>query len=62
MREEVTEDMARYPAVQTPERPRGTPEQQIDRIYRYLWQLAEVLNNLIDTLNKEANTNGEDRN
>lgn len=62
MREEVTEAMARYPEVPTPERPRGTPEQQIERLYRYLWQMAETINNIINTLNKEDKSNGEDRN
>ena len=54
MREEETEDMARYPEVPMPERPRGTVEQKIERMYSYLWQLAEVLNNIISMLDKEA--------
>ena len=45
--------MARFPEAPMPERPRGTPEEQIRSLYRSLWQIAEVLNNIIDTLNKE---------
>lgn len=54
--------MARFPEVQMPERPRGTPQQQIESLYRSLWQLTETLNNIINTMNKEANTDGKDRN
>lgn len=53
--------MARYPEVPMPERPRGTTEQKIDRIYTNQWQLAELLNNIINILNKEASKNGENR-
>ena len=60
MQEEETEDMARYPVVQMPERPRGDVDEKIDRIYRYLWQLAETLSNMINTLEKEAKKDGED--
>lgn len=53
--------MARYPEVQMPERPRGATEEKIDKVYVYLWQLAEQLNNIINTLNKEATKSGENR-
>lgn len=53
--------MAKYQRVPMPERPRGTPEQEIERTYRYLWQLAEILNMIIDQLEKEAKSNGTDR-
>lgn len=53
--------MARIAEVRMPERPRGTTEQKIDMLYSYLWQLAEQLNNIINALNKEASSNGEDR-
>lgn len=59
--EEATEDMARIAEVRMPERPRGTTEQKIEMLYSYLWQLAEQLNNIINALNKEASSNGEDR-
>lgn len=52
MREEETEDMARFPDLQMPERPRGTPEQEINRLYSYLWQLAEALNNALSAIDK----------
>lgn len=44
--------MARYPDLPMPERPRGTPEQSIERLYSQLWQLVEALNNIIHDLNK----------
>lgn len=53
MRQEATEAMARYPAVPTPERPRGTVEEQIRSLYRSLWQIAETLETIVNTLNKE---------
>ncbi len=53
--------MARYPVVQTPERPRGTPEQKIDMLYRTLWQLVEELNNIINTMNREGTSNEPER-
>ena len=52
--------MARFPALPTPERPRGTAEEKIDRMYIYLWQLVEKLNILIDILNKEEKNNVRD--
>lgn len=45
--------MARYPEVRMPERPRGTPEEQIRTLYRYAWELAETINNIIGLLNRE---------
>lgn len=53
------EAMARYPEVPMPERPRGTPEQQINTLYTALWRLTEQLNSIINTLNKEAKNNGK---
>jgi hypothetical protein len=35
-----------------PERPRGTPEQEITRLHSYLWQLAEALNNALSLIDK----------
>ena len=49
--------MARFPEVPMPERPRGTPEQQASQLYTYLWRLAETLNIIINTLEKEAKKN-----
>lgn len=54
--------MARFPEVRIPEKPRGTPEQQIEKLYSQMWQLVEQLNNIINILNKEGNNNGTDRN
>ena len=51
--------MARYPEVPMPERPRGTPEQQINTLYTALWRLTEQLNSIINTLNKEEKNNGK---
>lgn len=53
--------MARYPEVQMPERPRGTTEQQVEKLYSTLWRTVEQLNNIINILNKEASKNGENR-
>lgn len=53
--------MARYPEVQMPERPRGTPEQQVEKLYSALWRTVEQLNNIINILNKEASKNGTNR-
>ena len=50
--------MARYPEVPMPERPRGTTEDQLKRMYTYLWQLAETLNNIVNTLEKEQKKDG----
>lgn len=52
MLEEETEDMARFPDLPMPERPRGTPEQEITRLHSYLWQLAEALNNALSLIDK----------
>lgn len=52
MREEETEGMARFPDLPMPERPRGTPEQEITRMHSYLWQLAEALNNALSLIDK----------
>lgn len=49
--------MARYPALPTPERPRGTTEEKVDKMYTYLWLTIERLNTIIDNLNKEASAN-----
>jgi hypothetical protein len=35
-----------------PERPRGTPEQEIAKMHSYLWQLAEALNNALSLIDK----------
>ena len=62
MREEETEVMARFPDLPMPERPRGTPEQEIAKMHSYLWQLAEALNNalsLIDKAMTAAETGGK---
>lgn len=53
--------MARFPALPTPERPRGTDEQKIERLYSYIWQLVEQLNNALNLIDKEMSKNGEDR-
>lgn len=50
--------MAKYPEVPMPERPRGTPEQQINQLYTYLWRLAETLNIIINTLEKGEKKDG----
>ena len=62
MREEATAAMARYQDLPMPERPRGTEEQKIDRLYSYLWQLVEQLNNILHQIAREAESNGKDRN
>lgn len=51
--------MARYQRVQMPERPRGTPEEALERLYRYLYQMAETINHVIDKLDREAADDGE---
>lgn len=53
--------MARYQDLPMPERPRGTEEQKIDRLYSYLWQLVEQLNNTLHQIAREAESNGKDR-
>lgn len=45
--------MARFPEAPMPERPRGTPEEQIRSLYRSIGQIAEALNNIISAMNKE---------
>lgn len=55
---EGTEDMARYPELPMPERPRGTEQEQINRLYSALWQMTEQLNNIIHMMNKGVNENG----
>jgi len=49
--------MASIPEVPMPERPRGTPQEQINMLYRYAWQLAETLNNILNIMQKERETN-----
>jgi hypothetical protein len=44
--------MARFPDLPMPERPRGTPEQEIAKMHSYLWQLAEALNNALSLIDK----------
>lgn len=51
--------MARFQEVPMPERPRGTPEEQAQALYRYMWRLAEELNLIIEQLNKEDKNDGE---
>ena len=51
--------MARFPEAPMPERPRGTPEQQVNMLFKALWRLTEQLNSIINTLNKEAKDNGK---
>lgn len=51
--------MAAYPEVPMPERPRGTTEEQIARLYRDLWQIAETMNNILQMMQREAKRNGD---
>jgi hypothetical protein len=50
--------MATYHEVPRPERPRGTEAERWDQLYRYLYKLAEHLENILNNMTKE----GEKRN
>lgn len=47
-----------YHEIERPQAPYGTPEQQIRQIYRYLYALAEQLENVINNMakNREEGT------
>lgn len=42
--------MASYHEIPRPERPRGTEAERWNQVYRYLWELSERLEHLINTL------------
>lgn len=46
--------MATYHEIPRPERPRGTEEERWQQVYRYLFRLAEHLENIINHMAKEA--------
>lgn len=46
--------MATYHEVPRPERPRGTEAERWDQVYRYLYKLAEHLENIINNMTKEG--------
>lgn len=41
-----------YHEIERPQAPSGTPEQQVRQIYRYLYTLAEQLENVINNMAK----------
>ena len=46
--------MASYHEIPKPERPRGTDTERWNQIYRYLFDLAERLQNIINELAEEG--------
>ena len=46
--------MDTYHEIPKPERPRGTEAERWAQVYRYLYDLAEALQNIIDNMTKEA--------
>jgi hypothetical protein len=52
--------MATYHEVPRPERPRGTEAERWDQVYRYLYKLAEHLENIINNMTKEGAQNNGD--
>lgn len=46
--------MQSYHEIPKPERPRGTEGERWNQIYRYLWQLAEHMEHIINNIQKEG--------
>lgn len=46
--------MQKYQEIPKPERPRGTEAERWNQIYRYLFELAEHLENIVNNLTKEG--------
>lgn len=49
--------MARYHEIPKPERPKGTEEERWRQIYKYLYELSEQLENIINNMTKERGEN-----
>ena len=43
-----------YHEIERPQAPSGTPEQQIRQLYRYLYSLAEQMENVINNMTKDG--------
>lgn len=53
--------MATYHEIPKPERPRGTEGERWNQVYKYLYELAEHLENIINNMTKEGvKTDGRD--
>lgn len=50
--------MHKYHEIPKPERPRGTETERWDQVFRYLWKLAEALENIINNLEKGEKNDG----
>ena len=50
--------MPKYHEIPKPERPRGTEAERWEQVYRYLWKLAEILENIINNQERGEKNDG----